>query len=111
MCQLPVHQVKSVKEWDSLLNLSKTASALLSVNNAIIKAGYPQEIHQTITEDGYILTLQRLPRKDATDVVFFQHGVFDTALGWVSSGVTGSVAFDAWYQGFDVWLGNSRSPI
>ena len=37
------------------------------------------------------------------------HGVFDTSMGWVSNGVTGSQAFAAYDQGFDVWLGNSRA--
>jgi hypothetical protein len=46
---------------------------------------------------------------DARDTVFFLHGVLDTSMGWVSTGVTGSQAFAAWDQGFDVWLGNSRS--
>ena len=45
----------------------------------------------------------------ARDVVFFMHGVFDTSMGWVSNGVTGSQAFAAYDQGFDVWLGNSRA--
>jgi hypothetical protein len=42
-------------------------------------------------------------------VVFFQHGVLDTSLGWVANGVQGSAAFAAYDQGFDVWLGNSRA--
>ena len=43
------------------------------------------------------------------DVVFFMHGILDTSMGWVSNGVTGSQAFAAFDQGFDVWLGNSRA--
>ena len=43
------------------------------------------------------------------DVVFFMHGILDTSMGWVSNGVTGSQAFAAYDQGFDVWLGNSRA--
>ncbi len=46
---------------------------------------------------------------DARDCVFFMHGVLDTSMGWVSNGVTGSQAFAAYDQGFDVWLGNSRA--
>ncbi len=34
--------------------------------------------------DGYVLQVQRIPRHGARDVVFFQHGVLDTSLGWVS---------------------------
>ena len=37
------------------------------------------------------------------------HGVLDTSMGWVSNGITGSQAFAAYDQGFDVWLGNSRA--
>ena len=46
---------------------------------------------------------------DARDCVFFMHGVLDTSMGWVSNGITGSQAFAAYDQGFDVWLGNSRA--
>ena len=49
------------------------------------------------------------PTTDARDAVFFLHGIFDTALGWVANGVTGSQAFAAYDAGLDVWLGTSRS--
>lgn len=49
------------------------------------------------------------PATDARDSVFFLHGIFDTALGWVANGVTGSQAFAAYDAGLDVWLGTSRS--
>jgi hypothetical protein len=42
-------------------------------------------------------------------VVFFMHGILDTAMGWVCNGVTGSNAFAAYDAGYDVWLGNSRA--
>lgn len=60
-----------------------------TVNDLIRMAGYPLEIHTVTTEDGYILQLQRMPRLGSREVAFFMHGVFDTALTWVSSGVTG----------------------
>eukprot|EP00775_Hariotina_reticulata_P003459 gene3459-3730_t len=53
--------------------------------------------------------MERIPRPGSRRVAFFQHGILDTSLTWVSSGVTGSQAFAAWDQGFDVWLGSSRS--
>ncbi len=37
-------------------------------------------------------------------MVFFQHGILDTSLGWVSNGITGSQAFAAYDAQFDVWL-------
>ncbi len=44
----------------------------------------------------------------AKDAVFFQHGVMDTACGWVANGTHASQAFAAFDQGFDVWLGTTR---
>ncbi|GBF99175.1 alpha beta hydrolase family [Raphidocelis subcapitata] len=77
---------------------------------AVIRmAGYPLMTYTVVTEDGYVLRLERIPRPGAPDVALFMHGVLDTSLTWVSSGVTGSQAFAAWDQGFDVWLGSSRS--
>ena len=72
-------------------------------------AGYPHEQHTVITDDGYVLQMERIPQPRAKDVVFFQHGVFDTTMGWVAYGATGSLAFAAFDQGFDVWLGSSRN--
>ena len=86
-----------------------SSSAPITAEHFITEAGYPQESHDVTTEDGYILSLHRLPHPNAKRTVFFQHGVLDTALGWVCSGVTDSLAFAAWDQGYDVWLGNTRS--
>jgi len=77
--------------------------------DAILRAGYPLEEHSVTTEDGYVLQMHRIPRRTSMDVVFFQHGVMDTSLSWVVNGVGGSVAFTAYDDGFDVWLGNTRS--
>ncbi|KAI3435938.1 hypothetical protein D9Q98_001996 [Chlorella vulgaris] len=80
-----------------------------TVSDCILQAGFPLEEHLVTTQDGCILRMQRIPRKGARDVVFFQHGVLDTSMGWVANGIQGSQAFAAWDQGHDVWLGNARS--
>ncbi|CAI5527681.1 unnamed protein product, partial [Closterium sp. Naga37s-1] len=74
-------------------------------------AGYPYEAIKVVTEDGYVLTLERIPRKDSSRVVFLQHGILDSSIGWVSNGVVGSQAFAAYDQGFDVFLGNMRGYV
>ena len=81
----------------------------MTAEHFISEAGYPQELHTVTTDDGYILHLHRVPRRCAKKTVFFQHGVLDTSLGWVCSNATDSLAFAAWDEGCDVWLGNSRS--
>ena len=92
---------KMLRDWERLHTYTAA--------DAILRAGYPLEEHSVTTEDGYVLQMHRIPRRTSMDVVFFQHGVLDTSLGWVANGVGGSVAFTAFDEGFDVWLGNTRS--
>ncbi|XP_055962200.1 uncharacterized protein LOC126687310 isoform X2 [Mercurialis annua] len=74
----------------------------------ITELGYPYEAIRVVTSDGYILLVERIPRRDSRKAVFLQHGILDSSLGWVSNGVVGSPAFAAYDQGFDVFLGNFR---
>lgn len=74
----------------------------------ITSLGYPYEAYRVTTEDGHILLLERIPRRESRKVVFLQHGVLDSSIGWVSNGVVGSQAFAAFDQGYDVYLGNLR---
>ena len=80
-----------------------------TTSSVVRAAGYPLEEHAVTTSDGYRLTMQRLPRRSATKIVFFMHGVLDTSLGWVCNGPIGSHAFTAHDSGADVWLGNCRA--
>lgn len=80
-----------------------------TASDAILKAGYPLEECLLTTEDGYQIQMHRIPRRNSKKVVFFQHGVLDTSLGWVSRTTGGSVAFAAYDDGYDVWLGNTRA--
>lgn len=77
----------------------------------VTDAGYPFEAIKVTTKDGYVLTLERIPRRDSRKVVLLQHGILDSSIGWVSNGVVGSQAFAAYDQGFDVWLGNMRGYV
>lgn len=80
-----------------------------TASDVITACGYPIEELTLTTGDGYILQIQRMPRRGSKDVVFFMHGVLDTSLGWVASGGDGSQAFGLYDAGFDVFLGNTRS--
>jgi len=76
--------------------------------------GYPEETHYTVTDDGYILQMHRIPygregpSKDKRPVAFLQHGVLDSSATWVINLHNQSLAFILADQGFDVWLGNIR---
>ncbi|KAK1269716.1 Triacylglycerol lipase 2 [Acorus gramineus] len=79
--------------------------------DVITELGYPYEAIRVVTSDGYVLLLERIPRKDSRKVVYLQHGILDTSMGWVSNGVVGSPAFAAFDQGYDVFLGNFRGLV
>ncbi|XWS60992.1 hypothetical protein CRYUN_Cryun07bG0087200 [Craigia yunnanensis] len=79
--------------------------------DVITELGYPYEAIHVITADGYVLLLERIPRRDARKAVYLQHGIFDSSMGWVSNGVVGSPAFAAFDQGYDVFLGNYRGLV
>ena len=58
----------------------------------IEKYGYPVEIHQTVTEDGYVITMFRIPYspKSPADlnkpVALLHHGLGGTSRVWVFLG-------------------------
>ncbi|CAM8943613.1 unnamed protein product [Rhodiola kirilowii] len=79
--------------------------------DVITELGYPYEAIRVETSDGYVLLLERIPRRDSKKVVYLQHGIMDSSMGWVSNGVVGSPAFAAYDQGYDVYLGNFRGLV
>lgn len=46
--------------------------------------GYPTESHRITTDDGYILTMHRIPPANASaaPIVFLLHGIFGTSARW-----------------------------
>eukprot|EP00741_Cyanophora_paradoxa_P022135 tig00021434_g21367.t1 len=79
-----------------------------SVGEIVRAAGYVHEAHTVVTDDGYLLTLDRIARPESRKVVLFQHGLLDTSFAWISTGTMGGLAFRAWDMGYDVFLGNFR---
>ncbi|KAL6973549.1 hypothetical protein U1Q18_027735 [Sarracenia purpurea var. burkii] len=79
--------------------------------DVITELGYPYEAIRVVTTDGYVLLLERIPRRDSQKVVYLQHGILDSSMGWVCNGVVGSPAFAAFDQGYDVFLGNFRGLV
>ncbi|VVA95209.1 unnamed protein product [Arabis nemorensis] len=79
--------------------------------DVITELGYPYEAIRVVTSDGYVLLLERIPRRDARKAVYLQHGILDSSMGWVSNGIVGSPAFAAYDQGYDVFLGNFRGLV
>ncbi|KAJ7964767.1 Lipase [Quillaja saponaria] len=87
-------------------------------NNGFCKSvvepqGYVCQEHKLTTEDGYILSMQRIPvgRSGKTadkPPVLLQHGIFNDGFTWLFNLPNESLAFILADNGFDVWLANTR---
>ena len=74
--------------------------------------GFKFEAHSVTTEDGYELTLHRIPPQDVckqhSTPVLLQHGMDDSSYQWVVNSPDKSIAFMLAKHGYDVWMANTR---
>ncbi|XP_046394227.1 lipase 3-like [Ischnura elegans] len=99
----------------SQLSEKGNPDAALPTDEIIRRHGYPSETHHVTTEDGYVLTMHRIPRGRNSSgpggkrpVVFLQHCLLCSSAVWVFMGPENGLAFILADQGFDVWMGNAR---
>ncbi|XP_058789331.1 lipase 3-like [Phymastichus coffea] len=74
----------------------------------IRKEGYPAEAHVVLTDDGYLLTMHRIPGPPNSPIAFLQHGLLASSSDWVITGKNRALAFILADMGYDVWMGNAR---
>lgn len=96
-----------------MLGKDHTGDSKLDFSELCTKYGFRFESHTVTTQDGYILSQYRIPGKiddfsTGKPPVMFQHGLLDSANGWIMNYDSVAPAFVAAREGYDVWLGNSR---
>ncbi|XP_068617398.1 lipase member J-like [Battus philenor] len=93
-------------------SLPAPEDTFLNITELARKYQYPMEVHEVTTDDGYILTLHRIPkgrnsiRNDI--VIFLMHGILDSSDSWILQGPNKSLGYILAETGFDVWMGNAR---
>ncbi|CAG9786396.1 unnamed protein product [Diatraea saccharalis] len=90
--------------------------ATLDVPGLVTKYGYPIEIHEVTTSDGYKLTMHRIPYGRAGNndpntprpIVFLMHGLLSSSADFLVLGPGNALGYHLADEGYDVWLGNAR---
>ncbi|XP_050832501.1 putative lysosomal acid lipase/cholesteryl ester hydrolase [Serinus canaria] len=95
--------------------VSHNPERFMNISQKILFHGYPSEEYEVMTEDGYFLSLNRIPHgkggaglSGPRTPVLIVHGFCLDGGDWVDNFPESSLAFILADAGHDVWIGNNR---
>jgi pimeloyl-ACP methyl ester carboxylesterase len=113
----------SFRVWDDSFTVSEDEDNNVDINQLAETCGLLATTKEVVTEDGYVLNLQRLevartsksadsqPSSSKTSVrppVLLVHGLMQDCESFLCCGRHNSLASVLAHDGYDVWLGNNR---
>ncbi|KAJ8718192.1 hypothetical protein PYW07_006122 [Mythimna separata] len=99
--------IDAVDKFIAAFNAGKeNEDATMSIDAILVKYGYRVEKHEVVTEDGYVLTMFRIP--SSGPAVFLMHGLLGSADDYIIAGPASGLAYLLAQHGYDVWMGNAR---
>ncbi|WCJ37480.1 Triacylglycerol lipase 2 [Euphorbia peplus] len=101
------------RNLNSITYIASSSSNDSICESMAISQGYVCHEFKVTTEDGYILSLQRMPvgrtgKASDKGPVLLQHGLLSNGATWLLNAPDESLAFILADNGYDVWIANTR---
>lgn len=113
-CGFAASAFRDKEDLQPLLETQESGNYHQTFVDLVQSSGYIAEEHDVTTEDGYILSIHRIPGGPKSPItpgkpsVILIHGLFAASDIWVLRGPEKDLAYLLCDEGYDVWLLNTR---